>query len=350
MKLSKYKARIIAPAAALLISVASLAGNPDRAGSAGVGQLLINPWARSAGLMGNNMASANGVEAMFSNVAGLSFIDKTELIFANTNYLVGSDITINSLGFGQKVGESGTLGISVMTMGFGDIPITTVDLPEGEIGTFSPTYANIGISYAKEFSNSIYGGLTLRILSESLSNVRAQGMAFDAGIRYITGENDNLKFGISLKNVGPPMKFKGDGLTIASVIPSTGTTLTTEMRSEKYELPSLFNIGFSYDFLLSEAMRLTTSGQFTSNSFTNDQLGVGAEFAFNEKFILRGGYTWEDGITDDEARQTAFTGPGGGLTIQVPAGANETIIGLDYSYRVTNPFNGVHSIGVHVDL
>ena len=350
MKLSKYKARIIVPAAALLISVASLAGNPDRAGSAGVGQLLINPWARSAGLMGNNMASANGVEAMFSNVAGLSFIDKTELIFANTNYLVGSDISINSLGFGQKVGESGTFGISVMTMGFGDIPITTVDLPEGEIGTFSPTYANIGISYAKEFSNSIYGGLTLRILSESISNVRAQGISFDAGIRYITGENDNLKFGIALKNVGPPMKFKGDGLTIASVIPSTGTTLTVEQRSEKYELPSLVNIGFSYDFLLSEAMRLTPSGQFTSNSFTNDQFGIGAEFAFNEKFILRGGYTWEDGISDDEARQTAFTGPGGGLTIQVPTGANETIIGLDYSYRVTNPFNGVHSIGVHVDL
>lgn len=350
MKLSNYKAMIIAPAAALLISVASFAGNPDRAGSAGVGQLLINPWARSAGLMGNNMASVNGIEATFGNVAGLSFLDRTELIFSNTNYLVGTDIKINALGFGQKVGESGTFGISVMTMGFGDIPITTVDLPEGEIGSFSPVYANIGISYAKEFSNSIYGGLTLRILSESISNVRAQGIAFDAGIRYVTGENDNLKFGIALKNVGPPMRFKGDGLTVAGIIPSTGTTLTVEQRSEKYELPSLVNIGFSYDFLLSETMRLTANGQFTSNSFTNDQFGAGVEFSFNEKFILRGGYTWEDNISDEELSQTAFTGPGGGLTVQIPTGANETIIGLDYSYRVTNPFNGVHSIGVHVDL
>ena len=333
----------------MALSFNTQAGNPDRAGSAGVQQVLINPWARSGGLSGMNMASVNGVEATFGNVAGLAFVNRTELLFSNTNYLVGSDIRINSLGFGQSVGETGTLGISVMTMSFGDIDITTADLPEGGIGTYSPVYANIGLSYAKEFSNSIYGGMTLRILSESISNVRSQGIAFDAGIRYVTGENDNLKFGISLKNVGPAMRYRGDGLTVTSTL-NSGTSLTVEQRSERYELPSLVNIGFSYDFLLSEAMRLTANGQFTSNSFTNDQFGAGVEFAFNEMFILRGGYAWENGIGDEEETQTAFTGPGAGLTVQIPAGANETIIGLDYSYRTTNPFNGVHAIGVHVTM
>jgi hypothetical protein len=33
-----------------LASLAAIAGNPDRAGSAGAGHLLINPWARTAGL------------------------------------------------------------------------------------------------------------------------------------------------------------------------------------------------------------------------------------------------------------------------------------------------------------
>ncbi|NNE55830.1 MAG: DUF3308 domain-containing protein, partial [Flavobacteriales bacterium] len=163
-------------------------------------------------------------------------------------------------------------------------------------------------------------------------------------------DNDQMKFGIALKNVGPPMRFEGDGLSVTANIPSSGNTLTVNQRSEKYELPSLVNIGFSYDFLISESMRLTTNGQFTSNSFTNDQFGAGLEFAFNEMFVLRGGYAWESNITDPETRQTAFTGPGAGLTVQFPAGANETIIGLDYSYRTTNPFNGVHAIGVHVLL
>jgi hypothetical protein len=45
-----------------------------------------------------------------------------------------------------------------------------------------------------------------------------------------------------------------------------------------------------------------------------------------------------------------FTGPAGGFTVQVPAGKSGTLLGFDYGYRVTNPFSGVHSIGVHVDL
>ena len=66
------------------------AGNPDRAGSAGASQLLINPWVASNGLAGANMASIRGIESVFTNVAGLSFIDKNELITANSQYLGGS--------------------------------------------------------------------------------------------------------------------------------------------------------------------------------------------------------------------------------------------------------------------
>ncbi|MGB0423895.1 MAG: PorV/PorQ family protein, partial [Flavobacteriales bacterium] len=262
----------------MLGSFSVTAGNPDRAGSAGAGQLLINPWASSSGLANVSMASIKGIESTFLNVAGLASTRKTELIFTNTQYLVGTDIQLNSLGFSQRVGESSVIGLSVTSMSFGDIAITTPSLPDGGIGNFSPTYSNIGLSFAKEFSNSIYGGLTVRVLSESISNVRSQGIAFDAGIKYITGENDQLRFGISLKNVGPPMRFKGDGLSITAEIPTTGEQLTVEQRSEKYELPSLVHIGFAYDFLLSEDMKLTANGQYTSNSFTQDQFGGSAEF------------------------------------------------------------------------
>jgi hypothetical protein len=237
-----------------------------------------------------------------------------------------------------------------MSMSFGDIPITTTELPEGGIGSFRPTMSNIGISYAKEFSNRIFGGITMRIVSESISNVKAQGVSFDAGIRYITGDNDRLKFGIALRNVGPPMRFSGDGLTITALPDNGSFSLTTAMRSERYELPSTVNIGVAYDFPISEDFLLTANGQFTSNSFTRDQFGFSAELAWTERVILRAGYLWEEGITDDAMRMTAINGPGAGLTLQIPAGANETMLGLDYSYRTTMPFGGIHSIGVHIDL
>ena len=349
MKMNKMKYSIIA----ILMfgfSMSIFAGNPDRAGSAGVGQLLINPWARSAGLANSNMASINGTEAVFSNVAGLVFMNKTELNVSSTLYMVGSDITVNSAAFGQKVGESGAIGISIMTMSFGDIPITTVANPEGNIGEFSPNYSNIGLSYAKEFSNSIYGGITFRVISESISNVRSQGVAFDAGIRYVTGERDNVRFGIALKNVGPAMRYRGDGLSVTAVIPTNQTELTVEQRSDKYELPTLVNIGFAYDFLLNEKMELTGSGQFISNSFTRDQFGFGAELNFNEMLQLRAGYQWETDITNSDDRATAITGPAAGLSVEFGVGSSDAVIGLDYSYRVTNPFDGIHSMGIHIDL
>jgi hypothetical protein len=63
---------------------------------------------------------------------------------------VGSGVMINSFGVSQKIGEAGVLGLSIMNMSFGDIEITTTDVPDGGIGTFSPNYLNIGLSYAKE--------------------------------------------------------------------------------------------------------------------------------------------------------------------------------------------------------
>ncbi len=63
--------------ALILGTVPVQAGNPDRAGSAGAAQLLINPWARSAGWGLANSAALRGVESMFGNVAGLAHNRKT---------------------------------------------------------------------------------------------------------------------------------------------------------------------------------------------------------------------------------------------------------------------------------
>ena len=326
------------------------AGNPDRAGSAGASQLLINPWAASNGLAGANMASIQGLESVFTNVAGLSFIDKNELITANSQYLGGSGISLNSVGFATRIGDAGVLGITVSSMSFGDIPITTEDLPEGGIGTFSPSFSRIGVSFAKAFSNSIYAGFTLRLISESISNVKASGVAFDAGIRYVTGEDDNMRFGISLRNVGPPMRYAGDGLTTTATPQGSANSLTVLQRSEKYELPSLVNIGVAYDVLKSENMVLELNGMFTSNSFTKDQLGFGVETRIGDNLELRAGYLWEQGLFSDDNVTTAYTGPAGGLTLKVPTGSNGSVIGLDYSYRTTNPFNGTHSVGLKITI
>lgn len=331
----------------------AFAGNPDRSGQAGASELLINPFAKSSGWAGANVGNARGLESQYLNVAGLAFTKKTEISLIRTNWLQGSGVFINTFGIAQHVGETGVLGIGVMSMSFGDIPITTVEQPDakGEIGRFSPSYMNMSFSYAKAFSNAIYGGINIRIITESIPDAAAQGVAFDAGIQYVTGDNDQIKFGISLKNVGSRMKFTGDGLSFRGFVPGAPEQMTVQQRSEQFELPSLLNIGGAYDIhLVKDVHRLTIAGTFTSNSFTKDQFLVGLEYGLKNYLMIRAGYAYEDGISTVE-RTSALTGPAAGFSVQIPLKKESTsIFAIDYSYRVSNPFSGCHSLGVRIDL
>ena len=139
-----------------LTGAPAFAGNEDRAGQAGANELLINPWARTAGWGGCNIALVRGVEALSLNVAGMAHNKGTEVTFAQTDWMKGSDIKISAFGLAQKVGESGSLGLAVTSMNFGDIDRTTEAQPDGGLGKFTPQFLTIAFSYAKSFSNSIY--------------------------------------------------------------------------------------------------------------------------------------------------------------------------------------------------
>ena len=328
------------------------AGNEQRVGQAGATQLQINPWARTTGLGGANIASITGLEATFANVAGLAFTESTELIFSRSNYLMygnnQSVSNINAFGFAQKMGESSVLALSIMSMGFGEIDITTENIPEGGIGTYSPSLTNIGISYAKEFSNSIYGGVTIRLISEKIYNLNSSGACFDAGIQYVTGSSEHIKFGVALKNIGSRMLYGGDGLSFRGNAEEGDYFLTISQRSTDFELPSLLNIGLSYDLpMLPEDHRVSTSGTFTSNSFQKDQFRFGLEYSFRNLVMLRGGYVFQDGITNSSYEAT-ISGPCAGLSVELPMG--DSTFGIDYSYRDSQVFQGTHSIGVRIDL
>ncbi|MGM0650918.1 MAG: PorV/PorQ family protein, partial [Bacteroidota bacterium] len=243
----RFQKLLIVTLGFFLISPALMAGNEQRAGSSGASELLINPWARSSGWGSANVGCVQGLEGLYQNIAGTAFTPKTELIFTNSQYLVGSGISINNFGFSQKVGEVGVLSAGVMTMDFGDIEITTEELPEGGLGTYSVSYNNVQLAYAQEFSNSIYGGMSVKLINESLPDLNSMGFALDAGIQYVTGigkdklgnrKRDNLRFGISLKNVGSTMKFTGDGMSFIGES-QWNTNMTLEHRSAEFELPSL---------------------------------------------------------------------------------------------------------------
>ncbi len=335
-------------------AVQSYAGNPDRQGEAGASELLFNPWARSAGLHSLGTACVTGVDAMRLNIAGLGRINGTELVIANTRLYEGSTLKLNSLGFAQKMGDNGALGISLVAVDFGDIPITTVNQPEGTGGFYSPGFFHMGLGYSHTYDNKISVGILARGISEALPDVSAFGFALDAGVQYVSGDKDEFKLGITLKNIGSPMNFGGgEGLSFQGEKPEGEGTyqLTFNQRAEGFELPSVLNIGISYDFYLGETNYIRGVGNFTSNAFSRDQIGVGAEAMFFDKFALRAAYKLEVGNSTNEEAENVYSGLAFGASVDVPLRkAGSQRLGIDYAYRTTNPFRGTHNFAVRMSF
>lgn len=349
----KIMKRILHSLVFFLLSMGMLhAGNPDRQGEAGATELLLNPWAKSAGVHSMSTSYVTGVEAMRVNVAGMSRIDKGEISVSHARLYDGSDLGISSLGLVSKMGN-GAFGVSFTSMDFGDIPITTTDQPAGTGGTFSPSFFNLALGYSYTFvgededDGKISVGALFRGISETLPDVGTFGFGIDAGVQYISGERDNFKLGVSLRNVGSPMEFGGEGLSFQTANPDSegNYPLTVNHRAENFEIPSVLDIGVSYDFYLSEGMFIRTLGNFTSNAFSQDQIGAGAEFFINDMIALRAAYKHDLG--EPENQPNLYTGFAGGVSIDVPLKrAENRVVGIDYAYRTTDPFRGTHNFSL----
>lgn len=344
---------------AFSISMNAYAGNKDRSGQAGAAELLINPWGQSTGVFGLDASHVRGLQAMKCNIAGMANTDGTEVGLSYGMYLKGSNVNVINGGIAQKVGNFGVLGLNIMSMGFGDITITDYNNPEGGIGSYKPQFINISVGFAKQFSENISGGIAGTFVSEQISNIKANGAAFEAGVQYVTGTRKNFHVGVTLRNVGTNMRFTGGGFAIDAQMPENSEqNMTLEVPTQKFEMPTYLNFGASYDFYL-DANRLpsedakpkhraTVMANFTSNSFNNDYLGAGVEYAFKETFMLRAAYRHEKSIGTEDAT-TFYTGLAAGATIQQGIGENGPILAIDYSYRPTQrPNNGVHTFSIRL--
>ncbi|MBR6437888.1 MAG: PorV/PorQ family protein [Bacteroidales bacterium] len=327
------------------------AGNKDRAGQAGANELLVNPWAASSGWGNAGMASIKGVDAMWSNVAGITFTNTLDINFSYTNWLAGSETSVVAFGLLTRLSESVVAGLSVMSMSFGEIQRTDTEHPDGGIGTYKPSLMNINLALAKSFSNSIHGGFVLKIISEQIADMKGTGVALDAGIQYVTGITDNIHFGIALKNIGPTMKFNGDGLAFKVLIDGMSSDLTVVQRADEFELPTQLNIAAAYDFNFQQSSRLTLAFNFNSNAFSKDQYIGGIEGSYREILMLRAGYTYEEGVTkniEDDECTNVNKGFSFGATVQAPLNDKGLKVCIDYSYRDTAHWNGTHSVGARI--
>jgi hypothetical protein len=359
--MKNFSTKALVAVCAIGMSFSSFAGNKDRTGQSGAPEMLINPWGRTTGFFGMNTATVGGMEAMKLNIAGLAQDSTYEIGLSHGVYLSGTGIGINDASLALHLGDVGVLGVNIMSMNFGDIPTTDYFNPEG-YGTYHPQFLNVSLGFAKQFSTHINAGIGMTYVSEQINNISALGLAFDAGIQYVTGKRDNFHFGIALRNIGTNMRYTGSGFAVSADQPQSSPTfaVTVNYPSDKFEMPTSLSIGGAYDFYLDEnhlknkdatpLNRLTVLANFTSNSFNNDYLGAGLEYGYKGLFMLRAAYRYEKGIGDAATTTTMYKGWAFGATVQSRvSGAKSPMLALDYSYRPTDrPANGVHMISLRM--
>lgn len=312
------------------------AGPKNKYGLSSARELLIPVGSASTALGGSNMASATGVDALFWNPSGLATISgkSAEVLFSSQIYI--ADINVNYFAGAYKIPNVGTIALSVKALSFGDIPVTTVNSPEGTGETYSPTYLTTGLSYARSMTDRISFGATAKVIYNKITRETASGVAFDFGLNYnVTGSG--LQFGVALKNIGPSMKFSGPDLEQFFQPPGTPSGTPQEPRSidlADFELPTALSLGLSYDFRLDKKNNLMLHGTFQNNSFSTDDYNFGLEYNYNKLFYLRGGYQFSNDNIDDRV----FTGPSFGAGLKYSASTSFTV-GFDYAYRVTDKFD-----------
>ena len=302
-------------------------------------ELLIPVGAHSIAIGGACLATLQGVEAIQWNPAGVAKSPYgTVLMVSHMTYL--ADIAIEYAAIGARVGDVASLALSVKSLSVGDILVTTEDHPDGTGETTSPTVLVIGGTLARNISDRISMGVTSNLVYEKMAKVAATDIAFNVGLQYAgLGGIDGLSFGVAVKNLGPRMRYDGDGLIRqATVEDALRNSSPVKIAGSSSELPSTIDIGLGYTHSVSSSNYIVISSTFQNNNFSDDEYRFGGEYVVQNSISFRAGYVHSSPSEGGEYIYGLSAGVG------VRASIQNIDIMADYAYRAVKYFSGNQAV------
>ncbi len=321
----------------ILLAASVYAGDVARKGTTGAEQLLIPVGARGIATGGSFLANVSGLESIYYNPAGLDVTQRTEAMFSYVSYL--ADINVSYFAVGTSLGDFGSIGIDLKTLDFGDIPVTTVQFPDGDGTTYSPTYLTLGFTYSKVLTDRISIGTNLKLITEDIQNTSASGFAVDAGVQYRFSES--LSLAAVVKNIGTNMEYSGTDLNVNTGIPGTvpgAQDGTYQVVAESFQIPSYFQLALTYNLNLNEKNSLLLAGAYTANNSLEDIANFGLEYGFMNIFFVRGGYNYLMENSSDYIYGLTF---GAGIDYQL---GGDVGFAFDYAFRDVKEFPSANHI------
>lgn len=306
--------------AVLFVSV-SLAAPAHAAGVTGADVLKTKIGARGASLGEAGVASSPDNSAFSYNPAGLARLKGPQLSFLHFGQ--AANVGVEDLSYAHPL-PFGTLGATLLYRGQPDIvnPLAS-DAP---VGAFDLVLGVAGATRPGKWLPELPGvlanadaGVAFKYLRSHLGRFDADAFSLDAGLQAALSED--LRVGLAVQNIGPPIKFieQGD------------------------PLPASLQGGIERRFDAHWGHQLNFLADVEAPLQGNLRMHFGAEDWMGDSFALRVGY-----ILDNAESLNGLTA---GFGVQL--NQEGLIFNFDYAFRPffydgLNSFEGQHLFGVQL--
>jgi hypothetical protein len=294
--------------------------NVSAVGTTAASFLEIEVGSRAIGMGGAFVAVADDASAIYWNPAGLSRLEKSELTFTHTEWLI--DINFDFTGGILSLGSNGIVGLSITALSMPDMEVRTVEEPEGTGERFSVGSMALGLTYARNLTDRFSIGFNTKYIQEKIWHMTATSFAVDFGTLFITHFKD-MRLGMTISNFGTDMTLSGrDVLVYHDIDPSImGNNELTEagLITDKWPLPLIYRVGLAMDVIKFNKNRLTLAIDAVHPNNNTEYLSFGAEFVLNNLLFLRGGYSSLGKRASEEGLQfgAGFKGNIGMISLKV---------------------------------
>jgi len=307
------------------------------AGSAGSQFLKIGVGARASAMGGAYASIAEDPAALAWNPAAIGPMHDISVEADYTKW--AADLGLNFVGIIVPITDRVNIGFHSIWLTSGDIEITTIDKPEGTGEVYDAGSIAVGMTGSVRLTPQLSFAMTMKYIEERIYDVSGSTVAADAGMWYNT-EYRSLVLGFTVLNLGFDHGFAGKSLDVRyAPLSLDEPPVKAGVQTSLNQLPLTFRAAGSFDlfsmfFEPLKLQRLTTAINFIQYSDTQEQVALGAEYAWNDLLFLRGGYIFND---DELGWNT-----GVGLHLNL----TDINITIDYAARDLGRFGLGHCVGL----
>lgn len=356
--MSQIVKNIFTIAAAIILLVSSSQAQTESINiiSTAVPFLRISPDARAGGMGDLGLATSPDANAPFWNLAKVPFAKKKSAVTVNyTPWLKDlglNDVFLASLAAYYKLDDQAAISTSLRYFSLGNIQLT--DYSGNILNTVKPSEFSIDLGYSRILNEKMSIGVALRYINSRL-------VVGDVGTGVVYKAGNALAGDVSLFYHG--VNAEGVGLNWGVVLSNLGSKIgyTNDSRNKDY-IPANLGLGVSYSTAINESNKITfgldinkllvpsvpsATGNFStdsaklaeyrstsvvsswmksfgdgSNQLNSLQASIGAEYSYNEQFLFRAGYFYEN---KNQGNRKFFS---------LGAGFNLDNLSINFSYLV----------------